>query len=165
MKKEIMFGIMVLVIVGVLGVVGAETTLISDAGVEYEVEVLEKLNKTEWIPVIIEIYFENSTIIDQVLSNLLESEFKLKKKLLGNDALVGNITKEGFNKVLNNPNVRLIYLSRIAQIHPGNEIEDEKVGVLEEEEIKIKRINLWLVILPILAILLVVIYLIFHKKK
>jgi len=49
MKKEIIFSmLMVLVVVSVMGVVSAET-LVSDVGVEYEVEVLDAFKNQTWI--------------------------------------------------------------------------------------------------------------------
>jgi len=82
-----------------------------------EFDVLDKLNKESEVKVIVEINSEDSNLIDFILSNLPKSEFKLKRKLLGNDAFVGNITKDGLEKLISNLDVKMIYLSRVAHIH------------------------------------------------
>ena len=72
---------------------------------------------------IVELNFQNLTILDQVLLPFSEDEFKLKRKLFGDGAFVGNITKEGLDKLIDNPEVRIIYLNRILQVPENNETD------------------------------------------
>lgn len=121
-----------LIIISSLQVVSAEL-LVSDVGVEYESDILDVLDSSEWVGVIVNIPFSNLSLLNSILSNLTDSEFKLKKILLGDDAFAGNITREGFNKLINNSNIRTIYLNRIAHVIGNGAIEDKKERSCEED--------------------------------
>ncbi len=163
MRNKIIFGLLVsLIIVSIIGVVSAETTSFSDAGVEYESEILGEFNKTEWVSVMVDLYSQNITIVNQLLFNLTEDEFKLEKKLLGNEGFSGNITKEGLENLLNNPNVRLISLNRIISI-----AENESLDQIEKVDEKIKEksgLGSWIIIGMIVVILIIILYFIFKKR-
>ena len=109
--------------------------IISDSEVKYDSEVFEILKSSKWAPIIVEvkditnvsvsykdsvevqeakdkerkIILENIT--DSILSTLSKDEFILKRKSLLGDGFSGNITKEGFEKLLTNPNVKKVYFS------------------------------------------------------
>ena len=127
MRNKILFSlIMVLVVVSMFGIVSSEM-LVSDVGVEYDSEIVDALDNSELAEVMVELSFSNLSLINSLLSNFTEEEFKLKRILRGDDAFVGNITKEGLNKLINNPNVEFVFLSKILQVHPAqNEVEIEQ---------------------------------------
>ncbi len=79
---------------------------------EIETSILDKLNESSEVSVIIELNSKNKGLVNSLLSNLSESEFKLKETLLGGEGFAGNITKEGFDKLINSQDVRLIYLNK-----------------------------------------------------
>jgi hypothetical protein len=156
-QNAFIFGIVFLIGILLISFIGAEinknncteVSCFSDVGVEYENDVLNAFNNSEWVPVIIEIPSQNNSLINNILSNLSGSEFQLKEKLLGDYPFAGNITQAGFDKLLKNPDVKSIYLSRESHLLP----------------IK-NKINFWIIILPLMIILLIIIFcIIFNKKK
>lgn len=140
MKTSLIFASLILGIL-LVSLVSAET-LVSDAGVNYESEILEEFNKTSEVMVIVRlkdtsnITVEGTTeeikalfrqkdewfnpVIDSVLSTLPETEFKIKYTYF--NGFAGKITKEGLDKLIKNPAAKMIYLSRISHV----------LGALEE---------------------------------
>ena len=53
-----------------------------------------------------------SEISGSILSTLLEGEFQLEGELISGRGFYGNITKEGFNKLLNDERVKKIYADK-----------------------------------------------------
>ncbi|MEK6937639.1 MAG: hypothetical protein AABX04_01205 [Nanoarchaeota archaeon] len=124
--KILFFGMLVL---GILFVSGCtEQSIFSFTKVTYDKVILEEFSKTEWVPVLVRLK-DNSDIkiegtkeqrvalskqrdewfkpvIDEVLSTLSKKEFELAHKRF--DGFSGKITKEGFQKLLNNPAVKEI---------------------------------------------------------
>jgi len=113
--KRLFLGLFVLGLFISLVRVGSAEILTSDAGVEYESEILDELDNVKWVMAIVEIHFE-----DEILLNLTENEFILEKKLLGGYSFFGNITLEGLNKLIDNSNVALISRSIVG--YPTNNL-------------------------------------------
>jgi len=112
MKKEmkIIIGVLgVLIIVGLIGVVVAET-LVSDAGVSYDSEILGALNSSEWVSIFMKL--NNMSEADSLLSTFLETEFKFKRK--SSTRIVGEITREGFDKLINDTRINVVYFNALA---------------------------------------------------
>ena len=109
MKKQILFSIsMILMVVGIMSLAYAE--------LNYEPEILEEFNKSSEVAVIVKLYSQNMTKVDEVLATLSETEFKLEGKFPNGRGFYGNITKEGFDKLIKNSDVKMIYLERISYI-------------------------------------------------
>jgi len=70
--------------------------------------------------------FENKTAT--ILSNLSQTEFKLESKLPLGNGFGGNITKQGFDNLINNPDVKAIYLDELLHIVMGNVKREENVS-------------------------------------
>ncbi len=86
--------------------------LVSEVGVEYEFDIIEELDKNDWVKVIVEIAEEDEILLNSILLDLSNSEFRLEKKLLGGYAFFGEVTSTGLSKLLDNPKVTLVSLSR-----------------------------------------------------
>ena len=95
-------------------------------------EILEEFNQSSEVMVLVKLYSENITKVNEVLSTLPESEFKLRKKLQSGRGFSGNITIDGFNRLTNNPNIEIIWLNK--PLHVVN--EDEKIEEIESKIIK-----------------------------
>src|SRR3989338_7797331 len=105
---------LLLVILLSMSLFSAEVSIINNK--EVELDVIRKLNENSNVSVTIKLNHRNSAIRDSVISSLLGSEFRLKERLLREDGFSGNLTREGLNKLLNNSEVRLIYLNRVASV-------------------------------------------------
>jgi len=81
-----------------------------------DINVINALENNTLVEVFIKIEINNISSIDRVLSSLDESEFKLIKRSVYNDAFSGNISKKGVEKIINNPDVRGMYLNRVAKV-------------------------------------------------
>jgi hypothetical protein len=135
-KKIILISIIVLLS---FNFVNAQT-LTSGVGVEYDAELKGQFLLNEWVYVTVDIkdtsnittphrtspdFKEKITertifltnISDSVLSTLSEDEFKLKGKITSGLGFSGNITKKGFNKLLNDTRVRKIYAEKHFKLH------------------------------------------------
>ena len=84
--------------------------------VEVEQDVINALQNSQWVTVIVKVQEINYILVDSVLAGLSPFEFRFQEKSLRGDGFVGNITQEGLDKLVNNPNVRSVYLNRIAHI-------------------------------------------------
>ena len=137
MEKQLLL-VGLILSVFLISFVSAEV-LVSDAGVEYETDILDALDDSEWVEVIIKIQEENDTLRDFVISNLSISEFQFKEKQLLESGFVGNISLEGLNKLINNSNVKWIYLNRIAHTLENEtnytaEVEQDVLNALDSSE-------------------------------
>lgn len=74
--------------------------------------IYEKLKINDQVRVYVRMKNQEGLLIDDILNNLDESEFKLSYKSLYNFGFFGNITRAGLNKVEYNSNVRSINLVR-----------------------------------------------------
>jgi len=74
--------------------------------------IYEKLKINDQVRVYVRMKNQEGLLIDDILNNLDESEFKLSYKSLYNFGFFGNITKAGLNKVEYNSNVSSINLVR-----------------------------------------------------
>jgi len=88
-----------------------------------EIEIEEELKKEEEVPVIIELNEENELslitklVVEEVTPDSLPNEeFEGKHEFETFNGFSGKITKEGFEKLKNNPRVKGIYLDREFQI-------------------------------------------------
>ena len=109
----------------------------NDSGVQYQSKILEEFNKSSEVRIMVTVKDTTGIIVtkehtkeqqnildklkkeflvnktDIILSTLTETEFKLKRKfLLG--GFSGNVTQEGFNKLINNPNIAKIHHNGVA---------------------------------------------------
>ncbi|MCH7568514.1 MAG: hypothetical protein IIA87_03760 [Nanoarchaeota archaeon] len=180
MRKRILLGVVMVFVVLMLGGFVSAQGNESNYTVEVEQDVLDALNSSGWAPVIVELYFGNETILDQILSNLTEDEFKLKRKLLGDDAFAGNLSQAGLDKLINNPDIREIYLNRIAHVlnnetnsinnetaneEPDNQTEEEQEEITSEIKTEKKSLlGLWIIIGIIVVISIIIINLMRKKK-
>jgi len=145
--------------------------LISNAGVEYETEILEELNGTSEVRVIVDIHSKNDIIIDNILSDLSTSEFKIIGKLIDSSGFYGNITEQGLSKLINDPHVKNIRLDKIVYTtlneslneteQVKKEFETNDTDKTNKEKVEIKKTNL--LFISILIIFLIIVYFIFHK--
>ncbi len=109
MRNKIIFGVlMVLVVVSVLGIIRAEM-LVSDAGVEYDDEILEELNNSNWVAVLIDL--KDISEMDNVFSNFSVNEIRDLYKSPYSSRIDAEITEEGFEKLINDSRVTEIYFN------------------------------------------------------
>ena len=114
---------------------------VSDVGVEYDEEIIGQFLTSEWVSVMIDVKdFSNITInkndsveietikdnmkwsvykntSDAVLSNLSEEEFILERKSDFDVFFSGNISKEGFEKLLRDERVLSISIKKGGSLH------------------------------------------------
>lgn len=96
-----------------------------DSGVQYQSKILEELNKSSEVAIIVKLHFKNMTKVDEVIATLPETEFNLEGKFLLGNGFYGNITKRGFDILINNPDVAEIHSEIIAHTLPAIEIKEE----------------------------------------
>jgi hypothetical protein len=150
-----------LFVVLVLSIIIFSSSYVSAEEVKYDPEILEEFEKTEWVPIIIKLYSEDMTKVDKVLTTLTEKEFELEGKFPNGRGFHGSITKEGFDKLIKNPDVKMIYLERISHVTDGDDIEEIELGIIEEED----KTFLWSLIIPIIIIFIIILYLVISNKK
>jgi len=145
MKERILIGLfVVLMVFGMVNLTGAEL-LVSDAGVEYESDVLEVLNITKWASVTIKIQLKDEIKREEIISKLTKNEFELNQKFVSKDGFNGNITQEGFNRLVNNEDIRSIFLSRVGHVigngtlFNGEEILEDILSVKFKEGLSDKE--------------------------
>ncbi len=190
---------MVLLVVSVLGFVSAEM-LVSDEGVEYDGEILSLLETQDEVFVNVDLsanitstslpkgtreerIYRLSKIREEVNESLLEvlpflseDEFKLKRASLSYASFSGNITKKGFDKLINDSKIWMIRLVETTQTSVGEDIENEtveeenKTQILEnntiQEKIDVKdNENLGWVWLGIIFIIVMFIIILIIKRR
>lgn len=108
--------------------VGCTDTPTSDFGTFEEVQpnveisqedlesIFEEIGKTGRARIIVETTSKNMTIVDETLSTLSENEFSLNRKFQSGRGFHGNITKEGLDNLVKNPNVKAIYYDKIVHV-------------------------------------------------
>ena len=107
----------------------SEVLLVNNvSGVEYQSKILEEFNKTSKVTILVKLHSNNITKLDEMLSNLSQTEFKLESKLPLGNGFGGNITKQGFDNLINNPDVKAIYLDELLHIVMGNVKREENVS-------------------------------------
>ena len=94
--------------------------------------ILEEFNKSSEVSIVVELQTKNITKVDEILATLSESDFKLKRKLPLGNGFGGNITKKGFEKLVNNPDVKFVWTDIIVSARSV----DEGVNESEKEVIK-----------------------------
>jgi len=155
-KKYLIFGMLLtLVVVHILSFVHAEM-LISDSGVKYEQKILDEFaklennNETNQTFVHVLIYLKDSLDADTLISSFSENEIKDITGLndISPTRFSIKITKEGFDKLINDSRVEKIYYEVPIRAHdPKNKT----------------KITLWLLFIFILITLLIVFYTIIRK--
>ncbi len=88
-----------------------------------EDDVLELLETNEFVSVVVKLNEINESLVESVSSSLSSEEFSLLRENLRGDGFYGNISKEGLEKLISNPNVKEIYLDRVASV---NSVKDKK---------------------------------------
>ena len=146
---------------------------VSDGGVEYDGELIGQFFLSKWIHVMVDAkdfsnitinYKEDSVEIqtmkdnqrweiyrntsNAVLSTLSKDEFRLKQKSEFGVFFSGNITKEGFDKLLNDTRVRKIYAKKNWKAYSGSIIK-----------------SFFIYVVPIILLISLIIALIKLKKK
>jgi len=156
MKKEMMF--MVIMALVVVGVVSAEINI---SHPKY-LRILDEFDKDKTlVPIMIEVSSED--VREEVIASLTETEFKLIRRLLGGTVFVGEITKNGLDKLVNNPNIRTINFEET--LHPNinlptnDTIQNEDSTV--EKEIKYN----WLLWLGTVILIVIIIGFILKTKR
>lgn len=148
---------------------------VSDAGVEYDGELIGQFLLSEWVPVTIDIKdttniniprkdssdFESKinqrkvimiNLTNSVLSTLSGEEFQLKRNSEFGGFFSGNITKEGFDKLLKDGRVKKIYAKKY-----GYENLYESILFVSK--------NIFIYFIPVILLILIIIILIKLKKK
>ena len=108
----------------ILNFISAQSKFIN--GIEVEDDVIKALENEEWVPIIVEL--RDTAYIDSLLSQFGDDEFVLKRKLINDEGFSGNITKKGFDKLVNNPHVKKVYLNRVAHILTKNETLEQEIN-------------------------------------
>jgi len=136
-KKVILFVELFILSMVFLNIVSAEGVGISDYNVSYDSELIGQFFLSDWVHVTVDVkdfsniiidYKEDSVEVqtikdnqrwdtyrntsDSVLSTLSENEFQLKQKSEFGSFFSGNITKEGFEKLLKDERVKKIYAKK-----------------------------------------------------
>lgn len=192
---------------------GGGVTNESDASVEYDPEILDAFEKQTWLHVTVrlkdmsgilvtgtteerrgaskQIYEWFDPVIDEVLATLSETEFNLRSRRSA--GFGGNITKQGFNKLINDIRVRKVFLSLmepgsglendsiiteggtdetiiesevVAESENETVTEEDKTSEAELQEVGIEKRNLlWLWILFVVIALIIIFYLIIKIRK
>ena len=138
MKKEVVLIGLIALSLFLVNFVRAELYSYSDMGVKYETEILSEFESKVWIDVIIDIkdlsnitisnkdsieiqiekdkqrnkFFNNIT--ESILDTLSNDKFRYKDKT--DRTIFGYITEEGFDELLNNPNIKSIYLEKYVPV-------------------------------------------------
>src|SRR3989338_6616307 len=136
MGKKMLFLCIILSIITFFSLVSAQETepysevlLINDvSGVQYKSAILEEFNKISKVTILVKLHSNNITKLDEMLSNLSQTEFKLESKLPLGNGFGGNITKQGFDNLINNPDIKAIYLDKPLHIVMGNVKREENVS-------------------------------------
>jgi hypothetical protein len=145
---------------------------ISNSGVEYDSELASQFFFHKWVHVTVDINDTSNIIIpdrnspnfeskikqktetlmsisDSVLLTLSKEEFQFEEKLISGRGFSGNITKEGFNKLLNDERVRKIYAKKYFISHSSSFSEN----------------TFWYVLSVLLLIIFVVVIIKLKKRK
>jgi hypothetical protein len=169
MNRQQMFVVLILILSLLL--TSSVLAEVSDSGVEYDSELIGQFLISKWVHVTVDIKdFSNITIpnknsfdfeskinerwnvyrntLESVLSTLPEEEFQLKMKSEFGTFFSGNITKEGFDKLLNDERVRKIYAKKY---------------IIGQSVINVKNIGFYLI--PVILIVILTILLIKLNKK
>ena len=157
MRDKILFSFATfLIFFSMLNMVSAEI-LTSSANVGYDSRILDAFDEGE-ISVNVIIYLKDTSKIDELTTNLSSSEFKFISKYP--DIVAAEITQSGFDKLLNNSNVNEIHFNSIGSIQK-NESENEQIKN-ERVSQKNRVYTIWIISL---AIVLLIVYIIFKKKR
>lgn len=160
MRKEKLAIIIIILSLLSINLVGAEM-LISDAGVEYDSEIISAFNSSEWVRVFITLKDNITNYTDYVKNEiptfLSENEFKIKYIFENVPSLSAEITKEGLDKIINNSDVAEIGL--VEKTYTS----DDELGILSEDSEEKKDLIITFTIASIIIIGLVI-FLIKKKK-
>jgi len=185
MKKNLVFGICIaFLFVNIFGVVSADLYSYSEKGVQYEKKILNELENSKWIDVIIKVKdFSNITIsgkdsieiqkvkdqqrnkifndvTNSILLTLSEEDFRYKDRTISGRTFFGYVTEEGFNKLLNNSNIRAIYLEEYITL-----LGKDKIGLAYEEGYRFKLSQVILSIVALIIMALIIYFIIKRLKK
>ena len=150
MKEGVILISLVLTCFLLVNIASAET-LISNANVSYDSNLLKAFEGAKWVSIFVSIKDTSGitiskedsidiqrskdlkrntmliSITDNILSNLSDQEFQLKSKSEFGGFFAGNITREGFEKLLNEGRVKEIgdnsikgHINFIVNIHRGS---------------------------------------------
>src|SRR3989344_9288095 len=134
-----------------------ERMLISDVCVEYEFNILEQFNRSEWVEVIIEI--NNESERDSIFSQFSEEEFKdiIYREI--SPTIIGvTTTKSGFGMLIEDEKVEKVYYNL-----PGELFGDSKKGI--ERESNLNNNLLWILLIIGIIVVMIVIFIIYKIKK
>jgi len=105
-----------------------------DCKVMFDEKVLEALNESDEVPVIVKLYNRNMTKVNEILATLTEEEFKLDGKFPNGRGFYGNITQQGFDVLINNSDIKMIYLEGTSYIVDNNDEESEQKMIESNSE-------------------------------
>jgi hypothetical protein len=155
MKKQAIISTIILLF-GILLLVNfvSSEMLVSDAGVQYDSEIISAFNTSEWVGIFFKL--NNMSEADNLIFSFSNSEFQLIRK--SSTRIVGEITKEGFEKLISNLNVKSVYYNAPSQIAEENRTIDNILNI--------NKINYSIIFcLAGVVFLLFIIYLLIKKKK
>jgi hypothetical protein len=196
MMRNILFGLMILLVsLVIVNFVGAEM-LVSDVGVQYDSSIVDKFNNGSLAVLVGVDIKDNSGIIvegtkeqrddlieqkedwkrnktQEVFETLSGEEIVLRLGKIDIGGFEGNITKTGFEKLVNNSDVREIYdmtgayPTHVAenQIGQENVVGDEMEEQNQIEGIQEEGFSFFWVILSIILLILIVLLFKFTKDK
>ena len=126
----------------------------SDSGVQYDNELNSQFSVNKWIPVTIKIKditnitplksdsievqeskdFERKAILnnitDSILLTLSEDEFQLEGKFPLGNGFYGNITKQGFEKLLGDERIKNIYANKEGWLNSKISLQEFLLGII-----------------------------------
>lgn len=113
MKQETIIGVTVVsvfLILLMINLVNAEE-IFSNAGVRYDTKISDKFNQNQaWVDVFF--YLKNGSESESLLSNFSENEIqRIKIASISPEKIRAEITKEGFDKLINDSRVESVYFN------------------------------------------------------
>jgi hypothetical protein len=167
MKNKILFGflfglLMSIIIVSMVFIVSAEM-LVSDAGVGYDSEIIDRFNQNLTS---VNIFFKlkNMSEANDLLSTFSKNEFGNIIRRPDSSRIGGEITRQGFDKLISDSRVEVVYYN-IPVYATENETIEEVEGLIPEIEKKELELGWFGISIGIIVIILIIILYLILKKK
>jgi len=163
--KYLLFWAFFLIIITQFIVVSAQDNE-SNYSEKVDSEVYNQLNNSEWVRVIVDVDSKDS--INNILSQISESELKFKHEMMFRGAFVAEINEQGLRRLLDSSNILKISYDRVAytaQDQTSNETKKESKTYLPEKQYKTNKLKLIVYTLLIIIILFVIWFFLIKKKR
>ncbi len=166
MKKEIKIiisGIIIILLVGdIVFLISAAINLSDPLAQQRHKKILDEFDKgNEWVNVIIGI---NSIDVKEIIiSSLSDKEFILDKGPSTPKSIFGKVTRNGLDKLSNNPSVTSINLREVISTQENNSINN--TTLIENLNNKTKPKYLWVYLIIAIMIFLIIIAIIIKRNK